>query len=368
MTTDRPRRRADLDGLRAVAVVAVLANHAGAFWFLPGGGLGVDIFFVLSGFLITSLLLKERISRGSLSFGYFYARRALRLFPALATVLAVFLVVSAIWRQNDWSSVTLHHAWLVVVYSGNWSRAFGGNLGLFGHTWSLAVEEQFYLVWPAVTVLLVTRTRSRRTTALFLLAAAIAVMIYRLAALHAGWGIPRVSNGIDTHCDGLLIGAALAYWVSDDQAPAAGPWLKPVAAIGAVALLIFMAVAHGLLLLEGGYSLAEVVTALMIWSQLSAPIRLADQVLTAAPMRWIGRRSYGLYLWHFPYYVIWQATYPHYRRIALAVVVTFISAAVSYRYIEMPALRLKARFEVTEAGLALPALRPGAARQSSPDP
>src|ERR1700677_2490575 len=205
-----------LDGLRAFAVLTVMAAHLNDPTLFPGGGLGVDVFFVISGFLITSILLGEQDKRGRVGFGAFYARRALRLFPALVVVLAVVAVVCATDSHIFLAHETLAGIPWIVLYAGNWLRAFShaASLGVLGHTWSLAVEEQFYLIWPVIFVFGIGRIGDRRRAAALLVSAALAVMAYRAVVLAHGWSINRVSNGSDTHCDGLLLGCALALWLT----------------------------------------------------------------------------------------------------------------------------------------------------------
>src|ERR1700722_9800815 len=170
----RPDRGPALDGMRGFAVLAVMAVHLGDPHLLPGGGLGVDVFFVISGFLITSILIGEGGHTGGVRFSAFDVRRALRLFLALAD------------RGAVWSAPTLPGIPYIVAYVGNCFRAFSDGLlplGALGQTWSLAVEEQFYLLWPIVFVFGMARWRNRRTAALVLAGAAVLVMVYRAVAL-----------------------------------------------------------------------------------------------------------------------------------------------------------------------------------------
>jgi peptidoglycan/LPS O-acetylase OafA/YrhL len=353
-----------LDGLRAVAVLAVIIYH---FGLLPGGYLGVDLFFVLSGFLITSLLIREwDRRRGYISFRDFYLRRVLRLFPALGCVIAVTvaligaLELSRPPSNRQYVAGTLEGLPFVVTFVGNWARALdpASSLGVLGHTWSLAIEEQFYLLWPALFVLLMRHRLSRALMALSLALIAVAEMVYRVAMSFAGYGGNRIYYGTDTHSDGLLIGCAIAFWLASHQSTrvyqTAGGLRKGVTVLATAALAILFVLGNlsrapieiPLAVLACGAVLAGAVT-----EQL--PVFL-ERLLSCDGAVLIGRRSYGLYLWHYIVFRTASALYPAevlgFRRIVTAVIVgalfitTFIVTELSYRFIELPALRLKRRF------------------------
>jgi peptidoglycan/LPS O-acetylase OafA/YrhL len=300
-----------LDGLRGVCIALVVACHAGLP--LPGAWIGVDGFFVLSGYLITALLCAEHATRGRLALGAFWGRRAARLLPALAALLVVVGVGAAAGVPGWGDGPT---AWGIVgalTYSSNWLRAAlplgpGGAdpLGALAHTWSLAVEEQFYLLWPPLLAGALAAGWSRRR-----LAAGLALA----AALGAGWAawlwatgpgdygaLQRLYGGLDTHGAGLLLGALLAL------VPARGPrWARQagligVLAAGAVAVLIDVPApirygAGGLLGVAGGWAL------LVAHLTAGAP-GAAVRLLRAPPLVWLGRLSYSLYLWHYPVFAV----------------------------------------------------------------
>src|SRR5436305_8467288 len=192
-----------LDGLRGIAIAIVVGYHA--FGFPLGGWLGVDLFFVLSGFLITTLLLEEQAATGTVRLRAFYARRARRLLPALAVLLAAYVAISAV-RGVDGLAVVARWGF----YTGNVYEAFvpGASLHLVGlnHLWSLAQEEQFYLLWPAALLLAL----KARRPAVVLGTIALALMIYRLALADGGASDARIYFAPDTNVDGLLLGAAFA--------------------------------------------------------------------------------------------------------------------------------------------------------------
>ena len=212
-----------LDGLRAVAVAAVLLFHAGFHW-MPGGFLGVDVFFVLSGFLITSLLLREFERSGRISLRSFWARRVRRLFPALLVLLAAVSVYAGLAGADGRRPLSLDGL-AALGYFANWRFVFShqgyfartGPPSLLQHTWSLSIEEQFYVVWPLVLALLLRRRRPRRAVLAVALTGAVASAV-AMALLAPGGDHSRAYYGSDTHAQGLLIGAALAVVLA--RAPA----------------------------------------------------------------------------------------------------------------------------------------------------
>ncbi|WP_256789182.1 acyltransferase [Frankia sp. AvcI1] len=322
-----------LDGLRALAVLAVLGFHMNV---LSGGFLGVDVFLVLSGFLITGLLLAERDRTGSVSLARFYVRRAFRLLPAFGVFVAVgaVLVVAVKNRADQWDF--LDNAVSSLLYVNNYYRVFRPDSGgaWFGHTWSLSLEEQFYLIWPAVLVLLCRRPAARRRLPAILTAAAVAVFVWREILIAAGVSDARIYFGLDTRADALLVGAALAAWgwvgprlpgpadpggarlhgfagavrLADLAARLRGASgvILPVAGPVALAALVGLAFVapepgHGITALDlGGFTGVALLAGVVVVSLdrcRQAPLAV---VLGSAPMAWFGRISYGFYLWHFP--------------------------------------------------------------------
>jgi peptidoglycan/LPS O-acetylase OafA/YrhL len=350
------------DGLRAVAAVAVLGFHTGV---LRGGYLGVDVFFVISGFLITSLLIGEHDRNGRISFQGFWARRALRLLPALgcvlvaANVLAVLLDAAGGLPGREVARGTFVSVPWVLCFAANWGQAFGlapaGDT--LGPTWSLAVEEQFYLVWPLVLAWLLRRGVSRARAAGVLAGLAAADMAYRAVMAHI-WGWNTVFYGTDTRCDGLLAGCAVAFWLASGVMRAPEPILRAGAWLGAGALAAVFAL--------GSYAgmvtqvpAAVIATALIVTATAahSLPARL-ERMLRSGPVAWTGRRSYGLYIWQYviiaPITALW-ARYggtlsPVGLRLCLGlslIAVTcacFAIAALSWRLVESPALSLARRY------------------------
>jgi peptidoglycan/LPS O-acetylase OafA/YrhL len=189
-----------LDGLRAVAVCAVILTHTWVSQF-PGGWIGVDVFFVLSGFLITGVLLREDGETGTISLLRFYRRRAVRLLPAVLVMLPIVVVAAYVFRPGL-ASATLRMAIFTVVYSANWFAASHQPTGLLSHTWSLSVEEQFYLVWPVLLILML-RWRSARLALVLTIVCIVAVVIHRTMAAQA----------VNPHDAQLFFGAPTRGWI-----------------------------------------------------------------------------------------------------------------------------------------------------------
>jgi peptidoglycan/LPS O-acetylase OafA/YrhL len=343
---------------------------------LYGGYLGVDVFFVLSGLLITTVLLRERDRRDTISFSNFYVRRALRLFPALGAVVIFSVIAAVAMPSQAWATPTLHALPAVVFYFSNWARVANHNFGgLFGHTWSLAIEEQFYLVWPLVMLFLLRRQLSRRQIAAGLLLAAVIDMLYRQVGISAGLNLYRVDSGIDTYCDGLLLGCALAVYLSDSDRPALAAGVRRVVSVlawGALgALIVDILVGNtGISGREVTFPLAPICAAVILLGVSEAPRSKLAQALSLRPAVWIGERSYGLYLWHLPIYLIiadlgWSRGRIDLTRVALS----FVAAALSYRFIEQPFLRLKTRFSNAQGAAAAAAtVSPRGQRAATPRP
>jgi peptidoglycan/LPS O-acetylase OafA/YrhL len=340
-----------LDGVRAVAVVAVLLFHLpGPAW--SGGFLGVDVFFVLSGFLITALLLAEVSTTGRIAFGRFYLRRARRLIPALIAMLIVvgMLVVTVApdaarqFREDGVAALLYVTNWWYVIEDQTYFDAVG-RPPLLQHLWSLGLEEQFYLVWPWVLLLLYRRWRVRGVL-LGAGAGALASTIL-MAALHDPAGdTARVYFGSDTHAMAVLTGAALACWYRPGRLP---PSLASGAqrildglALGSLVLLIAVFAwtpSTATWLYEGGFLAVAVLSAILIVGASHPASRLAP-ALGVAPMRWLGSRSYAIYLWHWPLFLFLRPgldiPIEGIAASALAISLTLLAAEASYRWVEQP--------------------------------
>ncbi len=338
-----------LDGLRAVAVLSVMAFHFGASW-APGGFLGVDMFFVLSGYLITSLLVVEWDRTSTVQFAAFWARRARRLLPALFLVLIAISIWAALTVHSDQLGTIRWDSIWTLFYGANWRFISSGQsyFDLFRdpsplrHTWSLAIEEQFYLVWPIVAFLCLWAARGRR----WLLAATCTVGIAISTVLMARWyqsGDPsRSYYGTDTRAGQLLLGALLALvllaWSPRGRGARRG---LQAAGLLAAAFCVWAFVSvedRESWLYHGGFLLFAAATALVVAAvvQSSSPLHA---VLSRRPVRWVGAISYGLYLWHWPVVVAVNEARTGLSGWTLAAVrlgLTFGAATVSYYSIELP--------------------------------
>ncbi|HEY1823633.1 MAG TPA: acyltransferase family protein [Trebonia sp.] len=384
-----------LDGLRALAVAAVVAYHLGYGW-AQGGLLGVGVFFTLSGFLITDILVGQWAARGRIKLGDFWLRRARRLLPALFVMLAVVSLWVNLFartflpgfRGNVIASVFYVSNWWFIGQHASYYARFAPPAPL-DHLWSLAVEEQFYLVWPWVVLLMVWLaareskrrrglvdglgglarpvtgspylTRDSRLALAGVTLALAAVSAIAMARLyHPGYDPTRDYEGTDTRAFGLLIGAALAIvWPTrgwgglgaaaggaDRTVPALARWLLDaagVAGLAVIGLLVWRTNEYSGFMFQGGLVVLSVATAATV-AAVVTPRSLLGRGLGCAPLRWLGVRSYGIYLWHYPVIVLTAAAgtagEPVSPLRAVAIVAgTVAAAAVSWRFIEEPIRR-----------------------------
>lgn len=352
-----------LDGIRALAVTTVIVFHLFPGT-LIGGYLGVDTFFVVSGFLITTLLLRERAVTGRISLRGFWVRRARRLLPALV-VLLLTCCAAALFVGGDVLVGLGTQVLAALTFSSNWVFIAQGAsyfddtlLELFRNLWSLAVEEQFYIVWPLLVVLVLVRIpRWARLVLIGALAVASAVW---MALVYAPVDPTRVYYGTDTHAFGLAVGAFLAVLmlgrgvstladVPTGLTSRTARWALgmtgSLAIAGLVALSVLMSGELDFVY-RGGLALVAVLSAVAI-AALLVPGSLLARALDVAPIRWVGLRSYGLYLWHWPVFVLVSASYTAGPREgiegivrgAIALAITLVASALSYRFIEQPIRR-----------------------------
>src|SRR5829696_278580 len=344
-----------LDGLRAIAVLAVIAYHLTSEW-VPGGLLGVGVFFTLSGYLITDLLLGQQDTVGHLRLGDFWLRRARRLLPALFLMVAVVVAWVTLLDRSQLPSLrgdVLAAAayvsnWWNIVRDASYFARFGPPPPL-DHLWSLAVEEQFYLIWPWLLLVGLGFVPGRyRLAGLTLAGAALSAAAMALI-YQPGVDPTRVYEGTDTRACGLLVGAALAMvWPSRKlRADAIGLrgrlGLDGVGVVGLVVIgiLIWRTSEYSPFLYKGGIVLLSVATVLVL-TTLVHPASWLGVAVGWTPLRWLGVRSYGIYLWHYPIIVL---TAPGLRERAslsleaLQVVATIVVAALSWRFFEEPIRR-----------------------------
>jgi peptidoglycan/LPS O-acetylase OafA/YrhL len=355
----RATRIPSLDGLRALAVISVVALHTTRG--VKGGFIGVDVFFVLSGFLITTLLVEERDETGTLAVRAFYCRRALRLFPALGAAVVLAVVLAATVAPHVWRDATFTGIPWTLLYVGDFARSFSASdfsLGLLQHTWSLAIEEQFYLVWPLACFALLSRA-SRGRTALALAGLAATDMVFNFAIT------PHKSNlAYFTpfgHGMGLLAGAALGLALTSPEVRARAASIAPAINSSAIAATVAIIVVIFKLPMYGhreslAIDVATLGTVMMITSLMIAPTGGLSQLLGMPPLVWVGQRSYGIYLYH---YILVRALFPGvgYSGVpdkgpesplecAFAIAVSVAVAAASFRFLERPFLKLKSRLAV----------------------
>ncbi len=361
-TPDHPPRlgwRPGLDGLRGYAVLAVIAFHfsqrdfQGSSVMFPGGAIGVDVFFVLSGFLITYLLLYELRTTGSVDLRRFYVRRALRLLPAFVAMFFGFSIVVVAFDDHDFTGpraapLLLDNMFYVLTYSLNWLATVGGErVWGIGHLWSLAVEEQFYLVWPPALVLL---WRLGRWPGPFI---AVASVLLVSSASMPLWidNADHLYFGTDARAHQLLAGAVLAQlFVSGrfDARTAQQPTFRLALGISAIVLVavVLLAADRNWYLLGGGLVLVTVAATIVVAGVVFAEGRWWSVLLTNRALIYLGKRSYALYLWHYPIGVWWERLELA-GRVVVPLALSIALAEISYRLVEEPALRLKDRLWTT---------------------
>ncbi len=351
------RRRASgywpgLDGMRALAVAAVVAYHLDP-GLLPAGFFGVDIFFVISGYLITSLLAGEWAKRGGVDLKAFWLRRVKRLYPAVVALLVVVVVIGATLVPDALASARWTIA-AALVYLTNWWFIFHhvpyfqavGRPPILVHFWSLAIEEQYYLLWPPVLAILLLRWRRPGKVALLALAGAAASTLAMALLYHPGASINRVYYGSDTHCQGLLLGSALGLLVPPsrmrDGLKAGARWVLDGVGTAAVAGLIALMVVLNqatTITWRGGFGVVVLLAGAAVVVAAHPASRLS-KALSWAPLRWLGTRSYSVYLWHWP---ILDLTRPHQDLpfagaplVVLRLVLIAVASEASYRLVEQP--------------------------------
>ncbi len=340
-----------LDGIRAVSILGIMANHGGFAW-AAGGVISVNVFFVLSGFLITLLLMKEWTRAGTIRLRAFWARRARRLLPALFVLLGGIAVYAWLFAANGTQSPLRADGLSTLLYFSNWHQIISGQ-SYFAqvsaqspllHTWTLAIEEQFYLVWPIVVLGVLKLWRSPRILLLVTVLGVLASALAMALLFHQGMDPSRIYYGTDTRAQDILTGAAVGILLNG-RAPASrrrarigSSWMAVIAA--AVFAWEWSKInGTSALPYRGGFLLADVMVVLVIYGVTNAPSGLPARVLSFGPLRFVGRISYGLYLWHWPIFLVLnyaRTGLDGWSLFALRCVVTFVVAVISWYLVETP--------------------------------
>jgi peptidoglycan/LPS O-acetylase OafA/YrhL len=348
-----------LDGLRGLALVWVVTYHftssRGPF---PGGWVGLDVFFVLSGFLITAMLLDEFRTHGRVSLPMFYARRACRLLPALLVMLAVWTGLLLVFHDSTWFAATpggdgagdpvdvsaaLGQVGITLAYGANWVYALGSGDAPLAHLWSLAVEEQFYVVWPVVVLLVVKLPAARRTWPVLALAAVSATLPFLY--YDGGLGTDRIYFGTDTRAVGMLLGAVAALaWHRRRSAglPSWRPTARAWTGFGVV-IAVLLTVGNGPVKSLVGPAVLALAAMQVVPYVVDRPASRLARGLDGRVLVWLGQRSYAIYLWHY-LLATWLHPLPALVSIPVGVSASLALAWVSWRWVESPALRYSRRF------------------------
>jgi peptidoglycan/LPS O-acetylase OafA/YrhL len=346
--------RSELDGLRGISILLVFIHHLSKAA-LPGGFLGVDIFFVLSGFLITSLLVEEWDRDGSISLKKFYIRRALRLMPAVLVLLLVSATFALLFLDSKAQREIFQGIWLTLSYGSNWFYAFrytsvNNPLGI---TWSLAIEEQFYLIWPLILAITLWSRVGRRWILYALALLIVSIALHRKLLWEGGAYLPRLYYSTDTRADGLLIGcliSLLCYWNLLHLQKLFEMLMKLIAVVSSVFFVYMLATAtnfDAMLYLYGGFTLVSLAVGAILIVLVQWPPMEILRVLRFAPLVWLGRMAYGLYLWHWPIRLLvyhHQDSEQPLSRVTVAALLSITLTLLSFFCIERPFLRLKKQF------------------------
>ncbi|MEZ5899828.1 MAG: acyltransferase [Hyphomicrobiaceae bacterium] len=336
-------RVAELDGLRAVSVIFIVLFHL-TYGRLSGGFLGVDIFFVLSGFLITELLVREYQSTGKVDLFKFYMRRACRILPPLAVCLVLALMF---WPSNE--AGRWHAAVASLLFYANFLDA--EKAGSVGHTWSLALEEQFYILWP--TTFIVLFARSRRALAAFACCIVFLAIAVRYSMLTAGVDLDRIYTATPARMDSLMIGCLAGLCMPELRSSVLSIGQRSAARVTLVAWLALLAalilvsdnMMKTLPLAFSGFALLAVTFIVFVQSCASNTQRF----LASPQMRYIGTRSYGLYLYHYPIFAALEplrveGNLANYAAVSSAkIALSLLLTEVSWRLLEQQILKMKNR-------------------------
>jgi peptidoglycan/LPS O-acetylase OafA/YrhL len=352
----------ELDGLRGIAVLAVMIYHTDAPYLLQGGFIGVDMFFVLSGFLITTLLIQEFDDSGSINLKNFYVRRVLRLAPALIVLLLSLCLVSFFALDAQKAKSNYIDALISLFYFSNWARALDIHPPDFiAHTWSLSIEEQFYILWPCSLFFMLKLSKDRKVVLAVTAALAIVSWMLRNYLFASGTSIERIYNGLDTRADALMVGCALGIFLSSSLAHAIDQSRLrrnlPFAAVLSCLWLLTASYAadwRSQEMVYYGYFAVELSTAILIWQILTSPKSGVRMLFSPKWLVWVGSISYGLYLWHYPIYrVMRDLGFQTPAVVIIGPMLTILVATLSFYFVERPILALKKHFARETANPAI---------------
>ncbi|MBC2128437.1 acyltransferase family protein [Listeria marthii] len=341
-----------IDGLRAFAVIAVIAYHLNFSW-AKGGFIGVDIFFVLSGYLITNILLTQWEKTQSLQLKQFWIRRFRRLIPAVYVMIVVVVIYAVFFhpeilknlRGDAIASFFYVSNWWFIFHDVSYFDSFGLPSPL-KNLWSLAIEEQFYMIWPAFLLVFLKWVKNPKLLLKIVIGLGLLSAIWMAVLYVPGTDPSRVYYGTDTRAFDLLAGCALAFvWPFTRLSPVVPKKSKAVlniaGTISVLGFILFTAFVseYQPLLYRGGLLLVAILGVIMI-ATISHPASYLSKIFSFKPLRWIGTRSYGIYLWHYPIITLTtpvvELTQPNIWRAILQVAATFIIAELSFRFIETP--------------------------------
>jgi peptidoglycan/LPS O-acetylase OafA/YrhL len=337
-----------LDGLRGTATLCVLAAHLSPTW-CPGAFLYMDMFFVMSAYLITSLLLKRWTKTGDVGFRAFYRRRVLRLFPANYAMILCFVVAAYLILDDDFIWHVIESA-AAATYVSNWTRAFEAPIpGYLSHTWSLAVEEQFYLLWPVLLTFLLKAIGLRMRLAVLLGMLALGFAGWRSWLTFHGASFDRLYNGTDVRADALLIGCALGITMAIPEVRKSASLQRAarfLATPSLAALIIggFAMDQHNRAMYAGISLFFTLASACLITALVLPEPTISHRVFRSPPLVFLGRICYGLYIWHFPIFMIIMFGFGVTRPVVaglFGVPLTFVVAILSWRFIESPFLKAR---------------------------
>ncbi len=342
-----------LDGIRAVSILGIMANHGGFAW-AAGGVISVNVFFVLSGFLITMLLMKEWVRSGTIRLRAFWARRARRLLPALFVLLGAIGLYLVFFAPDGTQTAVRGDGLATLFYFSNWHEIFTDQsyftqvsaASPLLHTWTLAIEEQFYVVWPILVIAILKLTRSTRF--LFVVAVlgvlASAVEMALLFHLHPATDPSRLYYGTDTRAQDILTGAALGIVLFKRSPATSARGRVGFSLVAVVAALVFVLEwlrinGSANLTYRGGFLVADLMVALVICGVTLAPTGLPARVLSFRPLTFVGQISYGLYLWHWPVFLVInhaRTGLDNWSLFLLRLAITFVIAVLSWYLVETP--------------------------------